>query len=32
MDAHLRSGGMILTAAHQLLLTGRERVRTMELS
>lgn len=32
MDAHLQSGGMILTAAHQLLLTGRERVRTVELS
>ena len=32
MDAHLRAGGMILTAAHQLLLTGREQVRTLELS
>ena len=31
MAAHLSAGGMILTAAHQLLLQGRERVRTLEL-
>jgi len=32
MEAHVATGGMILTAAHQLLLAGRERVRTLELS
>lgn len=31
MAGHLAAGGMILTAAHQLLLQGRERVRTLEL-
>lgn len=31
MAEHLRSGGMILTAAHQLLLQGRPGVRTLEL-
>ena len=31
MAEHLRDGGMILTAAHQLLLQGRAGVRTMEL-
>jgi heme exporter protein A len=31
MAEHLREGGMILTAAHQLLLQGRAGVRTMEL-
>lgn len=31
MAEHLAAGGMILTAAHQLLLQGRERVRTLEL-
>jgi heme exporter protein A len=29
--AHMRSGGMILTAAHQLLLQGQPGVRTLEL-
>jgi heme exporter protein A len=28
---HMRSGGMVLTAAHQLLLQGRPSVRTLEL-
>jgi heme exporter protein A len=32
METHLSAGGMILTAAHQLLLTGRAGVRTLELS
>lgn len=32
MAEHLAAGGMILTAAHQLLLQGRERVRTLELN
>ncbi|MFL6578601.1 MAG: cytochrome c biogenesis heme-transporting ATPase CcmA, partial [Povalibacter sp.] len=32
MDAHLAAGGMILTAAHQLLLSGRDQVRTLELN
>jgi heme exporter protein A len=32
MGAHLDAGGMILTAAHQLLLSGRSGVRTLELS
>jgi heme exporter protein A len=31
MAEHLRDGGMILTAAHQLLLQGRPNVRTLEL-
>ena len=31
MAEHLRTGGMILTAAHQLLLQGRPGVRTLEL-
>jgi heme exporter protein A len=31
MAEHLSRGGMVLTAAHQLLLQGRERVRTLEL-
>jgi heme exporter protein A len=31
MDEHLSRGGMILTAAHQLLLQGRANVRTLEL-
>lgn len=31
MADHLESGGMILTAAHQLLLQGRANVRTLEL-
>jgi heme exporter protein A len=31
MAEHLQSGGMILTAAHQLLLTGNARMRTLEL-
>lgn len=31
MAEHLREGGMILTAAHQLLLQGRSNVRTLEL-
>lgn len=31
MVEHLRTGGMILTAAHQLLLQGRPGVRTLEL-
>jgi heme exporter protein A len=31
MAEHLRAGGMILTAAHQLLLQGRPAVRTLEL-
>lgn len=31
MEEHLREGGMILTAAHQLLLQGRPNVRTLEL-
>ncbi len=31
MSEHLQAGGMILTAAHQLLLQGRERVGTVEL-
>lgn len=32
MAEHLRSGGMILTAAHQLLLQGQPSVRTLELN
>jgi heme exporter protein A len=32
MGAHLDAGGMILTAAHQLLLTARAGVRTLELN
>ena len=31
MAEHLRTGGLILTAAHQLLLQGRPGVRTLEL-
>jgi heme exporter protein A len=31
MAEHLEAGGMILTAAHQLLLTGSARMRTLEL-
>jgi heme exporter protein A len=31
MAEHLASGGMVLTAAHQLLLQGRANVRTLEL-
>jgi heme exporter protein A len=31
MDGHLRGGGMIVTAAHQLLLQGRSNVRTLGL-
>ena len=31
MTEHLETGGMILTAAHQLLLTGSARMRTLEL-
>jgi heme exporter protein A len=31
MAEHLRAGGLILTAAHQLLLQGRPGVRTLEL-
>lgn len=31
MAAHLEQGGMIVTAAHQLLLQGRQGVRTLEL-
>jgi ABC-type transport system involved in cytochrome c biogenesis ATPase subunit len=31
MAEHLRSGGLILTAAHQLLLQGQPGVRTLEL-
>jgi heme exporter protein A len=31
MAEHLEAGGMILTAAHQLLLTGNPRMRTLEL-
>jgi heme exporter protein A len=31
MDEHLLRGGMILTAAHQLLLQGRANVRTLGL-
>jgi hypothetical protein len=31
MAEHLRTGGKILTAAHQLLLQGRPGVRTLEL-
>lgn len=31
MSEHLREGGMILTAAHQLLLQGQPNVRTLEL-
>lgn len=32
MAEHIEQGGMILTAAHQLLLQGRSNVRTLELS